>query len=201
MKNTLLIIFISLISFACKRESPCGEPYESKSYNYYLADSNKANFPYTKIDTLVFVNQDWDTAVLVNSEGVKLYTERNGINGDNNPACPKWDYFYYEKMYTRFTGKNKNFNRIDVFMEPTQYGDIITFTINTKIQFLVDPGYYPPSRQTFSIIFRGKSIYGMPYSAYDKYNENKYPNSKIITIKNEGIIAWVVNDSNTYIKQ
>lgn len=198
MKNKLLILIIAVLSFACKRESPCGEPYESKSYNYYLADSNKANFPYTKIDTLVFVNQDWDTAVLVNSDGVIEYTERKGINGDNNPACPKWDYFYYEKMYTKFTGKNKNFNRIDVFMDPSKYnfGDELTFIINGKMEYRHAVEYFnSPLQAIHPVKYRGEEVLAV------RKVFGEIPGNKIFYLKPEGIIAWFVNDSNIYIKQ
>lgn len=199
MKNKLLFLIIAVLSFACKRESPCGEPYESKSYNYYLADSNKANFPYTKIDTLVFVNQDWDTAILVNSEGVKLYTERNGINGDNNPACPKWDYFYYEKMYTKFTGKNKNFDRIDVLMEPTQYyGDHLYFAINRQFEYQHSAAYFfHPINYITPIQFKGK----LHYAVVKTSTSHPLTKSQILFDKTEGLIAYKLNDSNIYIKQ
>ncbi|MFY8190818.1 MAG: hypothetical protein ACOVK9_07615 [Bacteroidia bacterium] len=205
MKNKLLILIIAVISFACKRESPCGEPYESKSYNYYLADSNKANFPYTKIDTLVFVNQDWDTTVLVNPDGVIHYTERKGVNGDNNPACQKWDYHYYEKLYTKFTGKNKNFNRIDVQLFPQEFGsgyDYHLYTINGKMNYRrYAVNFYAQSAHRYPIHFKGEDVFGVEASHLDKFNDKEFPGSKIISLKGDGLIAWFINDSNIYIKQ
>ncbi|MDP3928840.1 MAG: hypothetical protein Q8R57_07440 [Bacteroidota bacterium] len=202
MKNKLLILIIAVISFACKRESPCGEPYESKSYNYYLADSNKANFPYTKIDTLVFVNQDWDTALLVNSDGVIHYTERKGVNGDNNPACQKWDYHYYENMYTKFIGKNKNLNRIDVQLFPQEFGsggDYLLYTINGKMIYRsYAVNFYAQSAHRFPLIYRGKEVFGVSTT---NGSDHLFPGNKIITFKGEGLIAYFINDSNIYIKQ
>ncbi|MCG9879049.1 MAG: hypothetical protein MH472_00480 [Bacteroidia bacterium] len=189
---------------ACKRENPCGEPYESKSYNYYLADSNKANFPYTKIDTLVFVNQDWDTAVLVNSDGVIESTERNAVNVDIDPACPKWNYYYYEKMYTKFTGKNKNFNRIDVFMDPSKYnfGDELTFIINGKMEYRHAVEYFnSPSQEKYQIKFKDKEVLAVRVSNSNLSTGPQYPESKILYLKGESLLAWFVNDSNIYIKQ
>ena len=202
MKNKLLNLIIAVISFACKRESPCGESYESKSYNYYLADSNKVNFPYTKIDTLVFVNQDWDTALLVKSDGVIHYTERKGVNGDNNPACQKWDYHYYENMLTKFIGKNKNFSRIDVQLFPQEFGagyDDLLFTINGTMNYLhYAVNFYAQSAHRYPLIFRGKEVFGVSTT---NGSDHLFPGNKIITFKGEGLIAYFINDSNIYIKQ
>jgi hypothetical protein len=201
MKQKLLLLYIAFSFFACKRESPCGEPYESKSYNYYLADSNKANFPYTKIDTLVFVNQDWDTAVLVNSDGVIHYTERKGVNGDNNPACQKWDYHYYENMYTKFTGKNKNFNRIDVQLFPQEFGSGYNFlwlTVNSNVNFpRYAESFYAKAAHNYQIYFKGEYKLGVITSS----DEKNFPGKKVVTLNGEGMIAYFVNDSNIYIKQ
>jgi hypothetical protein len=116
MKIKLLYITMIVIFFctqACKRSEPdCGD-LSDEITNYNIADSNKAKIPYTGTDTLVFVSNSNDTAVLI-GQGKKSFqtTTRNSIAGGD---CPKSAVNNYQNIQINFIGndstiKNINFN-------------------------------------------------------------------------------------------
>jgi len=107
MKTKLLYISIISLLFilqACKRTEPdCGDLSDVIT-NYNIADSNKAKIPYSGTDTLVFVSNSNDTAVLI-GQGKKSFQTaiRNSIAGGD---CPRNAISNYDNIKINFLSYN-----------------------------------------------------------------------------------------------
>jgi hypothetical protein len=99
MKTKLLyssLISLLFIIQACKRTEPdCGDLSDVIT-NYNIADSNKANIPYTGTDTLVFISEAGDTVTLFGQGKDAYYASvRRSIKGGD---CPRTGIENYENI-------------------------------------------------------------------------------------------------------
>jgi len=174
--NTKLIYVTAInlfLIYACKRGDPCeGMDLSPINITYNVADSNKAKIPYTGNDTLIFVSDAKDTAVLIGQGKKPSYISVNNRTGSVD--CPKYNNYNYENIDyifkdTNFIFSNFRFtiSRYDLSYMPTTS---IMLTVNnnevshTSIVYLsslvnVDD----------SIALNGKYVNGM----YWEFNSNK----------------------------
>ncbi len=181
MNTKLLYITIFSLLFilqACKRnESPCSN-YTSKSYKFLLADSTKAQIPYTGNETLMFISNQGDTAILI-GQGKNDYILNSTVNVGNDPACPKYDGYSFEYLDCEYISSNSNLFHIIYRLNIDKYNDI---RINTNLNDITEYNprlgiYNDTSRYTYSIpcgnkILLGRKIFGEketdPFFIYNK---------------------------------
>ncbi len=188
MKTKLLYISIISLLFiiqACKRnESPCSK-YTSKSYKFLLADSTKAQIPYTGNETLMFISNLGDTAILT-GQGKNDYILNSTVNVGNDPACPKYDDYSFEREEYHYRSND------DAITE-------ITLTINiSKDKFVnfniivngSNSGIYlnEQNNHTDSILLNNKY-----YSGYYLYGSNK-----ILYNENIGVLSISINNGKIW---
>jgi len=107
-KTKLLYIAIISLLFilqACKRDTDCGDLSDVIT-NYNIADSNKAKIPYTGTDTLVFVSDANDTAVLI-GQGKNTYYQIV-TKGLSSGDCPRSSVEKYETIEYYYKSVNLN---------------------------------------------------------------------------------------------
>lgn len=87
MKNEYYILLIILFLTSCKQEPTCGDLSDVVT-TYTISDSDKAKIPYTGNDTLVYISDAGDTAILI-GQGKKNYYEsvRSSLNSGD---CPRY---------------------------------------------------------------------------------------------------------------
>ncbi len=144
----ITIIFSLLFIFqACKRnESPCSN-YTSKSYKFLLADSTKAQIPYTGNETLMFISNQGDTAILT-GQGKNDYILNSTVYVGNDPACPKYDGYSYEFVDIEYKGNNENLFHIFYRLNIDKWKDEFTnVNINDISVYTAYTGLYNDTTQ------------------------------------------------------
>jgi hypothetical protein len=162
----LLMAVIAMLGIqSCGKGSPCeGRDMTDAITVYTIADSIKANIPYTGWDTLVFVSDAGDTATLY-GQGKRTYFKEsfNSTSGD----CPKQTIRRYENNDFIFWGgkglSNLSFvvyrNHLDI--NPSY--NSIKISSNDIVLDITSYGYLDSPQRIFdSIILNGiyhKGVY------------------------------------------
>jgi len=114
----LMAVIATLGIQSCGKGSPCeGRDMTDAITVYTIADSIKANIPYTGWDTLVFVSDVGDTATLY-GQGKRTYFKEN-INSTTGD-CPKRTIEKYENTEIGFIGMDQ-IHSINVNLYKTNY--------------------------------------------------------------------------------
>lgn len=158
----LLTIICLLIIYSCKRESPCSS-YTSKNFKFLLADSTKAQIPYNGNETLMFISNQGDTAILT-GQGKNNYIVKNSINVGTSPDCPQYDNYSYEYIDLDYKGNNENlfhlFLRYYAEKYNSEYTTVIINDIYTK--YKAYSGYYnDTTRYSNQINIGNKKVSGI----------------------------------------
>lgn len=170
MKAILHILLTSSFSllllqlFSCQPEENCPER-ETKYSQYYISEDDKSKIPFTGTDTLVYISNQGDTAILY-GQGKKAFIDEVVAKTSINPACPHYDYNYYENIEFLYTGKNPELNRIFIDFNASIYSPLQTnadITIGiikyaTSLGFLNYIPNYQDSVQISSIYYIGRKI-------------------------------------------
>lgn len=137
----LLVIIYLLFIFSCKRESPCSN-YTSKSYKFLLADSTKAQIPYNGNETLMFISNQGDTAVLI-GQGKNNYILKNSINVGTSPDCPQYDNYSYEYVDLDYKANNENLFHVFYRLSINKYSqNEVTVYLNNVSEYTAYLGLY-----------------------------------------------------------
>ena len=163
----LLTIICLLIIYSCKRESPCSS-YTSKNFKFLLADSTKAQIPYNGNETLMFISNQGDTAILI-GQGKINQVVTGGVNVSNDPACPKYDDYSYEYVNIEYKGNNENlfhvFYRVNSDKGNEENTNVV---INDKFEYEAYSGYYnDTSRYNIPILIKNNKVNGLKLYGID----------------------------------
>lgn len=104
MKKLIYLSTLILTFYSCSK--PCPD-YQSKTYNYLLSDSTKAQIPFIGKDTLTYISNKGDTAFLFGTEKFN-YIDSKKVNRSGSPDCPQIDNYNYEVVSVRYEGNNPN---------------------------------------------------------------------------------------------
>jgi hypothetical protein len=154
-KTKLLYIAIISLLFilqACKRDTDCGDLSDVIT-NYNIADSNKAKIPYTGTDTLVFVSDANDTAVLI-GQGKNTYYQIV-TKGLSSGDCPRTSVEKYENVDMNFEGKTTN-------------------TFAKTIQYKLFTDKENDNDEALQITYNGKLTYSQLNASNDESNYSNY---------------------------
>jgi hypothetical protein len=95
----------------CSPSEKCQEEEPSQHTEYRLSSDDKSRIPFTGTDTLIFVSNLGDTAVLY-AEGKEQYMETVSSNRNTDPGCPFFDYAYYEHIGFSWKGLHPRFRKL-----------------------------------------------------------------------------------------
>jgi hypothetical protein len=204
MKNSSLSNFILMSLLACMFFIACkkdydlceGEPDIEIQYRATLIKDDMKYFPYKGNETLTFISNNGDTAILV-GKGQLFQYPRLRYSGNND--CTNF-YHEHEIFFTEFVGDNPNFNHLRMEIFKGKYDDLSTnIYINNYNGFrsffegsygLV--GLHLPQFANQPFVFRDSTVLASLYYV-------EVPNQKFLKLffyKENGIIAFF-KDSNT----
>jgi hypothetical protein len=161
----LSILLLFMLVQSCAKESNCGDQTTITNI-YNIADSNKAKIPYTGNDTLIFISNQGDTAILIGIGRKASYiTSKKSIGSAD---CPRELIEKFEKIYFEFNTNNINFNIFNckiynfsiykstmIDMQP----DKIEVSINNEISY-VSADLLNSSNFKDSVLINGKYYKG-----------------------------------------
>jgi hypothetical protein len=186
-----LLLFL-LLFVACSKQSPCND-YTSKTFNYLLPDSTKAQIPYTGKETLTFISNQGDTAIL-KGQGKNNYMKNEKVKVSSNPECPQEDNYSYERVDIEYKGNNFNLFNVFYSLEVDKWKDKRTnvyFNQNSSNSHLAYTEYYnDTSRYNIQIQCGSKIIIGLKIQGKN--------NDPIIYNKSYGIIQIQINSNLIY---
>lgn len=162
MKTKLLYIVIICLQFiySCKRtETSCGDLSDVNTY-YNISAADKAKIPYTGTDTLVFISDENDTAMIIGMGKLSHYeTIRGSISSGD---CPRSSVDNFDNIEFNFIGLNKKFSSL-------KFKAYMYEKIKPKfpyIEILADGGYrslgsFQYSHISDSVIINGNFVVGL----------------------------------------
>jgi len=192
---SLAIIIIGITSCSKQNESPCND-YVSKIFEKNLSDSTKLNIPFTGTDTLIYISNYNDTAILY-GKGLEHYVATASALVNNDPACPQRDYYDIETLDYEFNGDNPNLNFLFLRVNYPQILEtdefITTYILNEYNRTRATFGRYSkPIYYTSPVTIKGKTYYGIYF-----YNDfDRLP--ALVYNKNYGFLQFIMNDTLTY---
>ncbi|MCA0427026.1 MAG: hypothetical protein LCH37_06280 [Bacteroidetes bacterium] len=208
----LIYLGCVLFIFACSKEKDCSKvPTKLVTGDRILPDSERTYLPYTGTETLVFVSNKGDTAILKGTGEIQKYTKERIVSTNEYPSCPQTEVHRHETLAAEFKGTNPNFShfKMEQFMSYGQYS-IFRFYYNNRMErvkteypyewdgriaFYLAKGNYELSDLAKKICFRGDSIL-----AFQNYLFSwNYPT--IIYYHNLGVIGCQVDTNTLYVLQ
>jgi len=207
--NKLRYVLILFLLYSCTKD--CSKvPTKLVTADRIIPDTERTYLPYTGTETLVFVSNKGDTAILKGTGSIQKYTKERILTRNENATCPQTNVHRHETFAAEFRGTNPNFShfKIEQFMS---YGDysIFRFYYNNKMEgvsqtypyewngriayFLARGNYYAVPNFGKKVLFRGDSIMAWPNYLYS-WN---YPT--ILYYKNMGVIGCQIDSSTLYI--
>lgn len=131
----LIYLGCVLFIFACSKEKDCSKvPTKLVTGDRILPDSERTYLPYTGTETLVFVSNKGDTAILKGTGEIQKYTKERIVSTNEYPSCPQTSVHRHETLAAEFKGTNPNFShfKIEQFMS---YGHTSSFDFITTIEW------------------------------------------------------------------
>jgi hypothetical protein len=195
--SALLCIFNIIFCFvACVKEGVNCDSYKD-SY-YYLSDDFKGKIPYKGFDTLTFISNMGDTAILY-CQGKNQNFDKESQN-QTAADCGEAKHNFYEKIEFNFEGSNSKLNNMKIefnskygrlninIMNKLCYGNIAYFTNLQTIprnQFRVKSGF-SRSNTTF-------------YLPFQTTMEKKTLKRVLSNITNDEKVADVISKNGNYL--
>jgi hypothetical protein len=198
--KTKIIYFLLLMSViamhSCSKSEPCNAKDIITYYN--LTEEQKSKIPYKGSDTLMFLSDAGDTAILW-GQGVNHYTEKistRSLTGD----CPDHEYDQIENIETNFIGNNPEFSYLIIKYKAkiSGWADDGMFNFGVLLNF----NYYSFAHLNFinnsenykdSLMYLGNHIQGVNLTDERKFFEYFYNfNHGIMRIKVAGGKVWTI---------
>ncbi len=193
MKKILLLLCAIVLFTCCNKYDPnCGQ---YKDEYYKLSNNNKTKISFKGFDTLVFISNVGDTAILY---GQAMKTTNVGFpQQTTNADCPGITE-YYEKIEIGFWGNQSELYNINFkyYVKESSGKDYLDFNINNQynftnrdLSFLNNPSAYNKD----SVMYKNNLVYG--------YNPSSDPvnSSNILYNYNYGILRIKINGGKTWI--
>ena len=170
MKLIFLLTLFVILFQSCSKESDCNDQSDMiNSYN--ISADDKSKIPFKGNDTLTYISDAGDTAILIGN-GKRAYMDVISKNiGDLE--CSRYQVDNNETIIFEYLGNNLELNRIKYKITGNKERTLIEFNIN--ILYANDYPYYFNSEKfyTDSILINGYYYSGLPkvddvfYSLYN----------------------------------
>lgn len=110
--GVLLLAAVTLA--ACQPSDPCDPNQIPINETYYLSQEDIDKIPFNKheLDTLVYVSNNNDTAILVRQPVEKSFWNAS-TNRNADPACQLWDSWKHETIAYNYKGSHYLLNNIN----------------------------------------------------------------------------------------
>jgi len=201
--KTKIIYFLLLMSViamhSCSKSEPCNAKDIITYYN--LTEEQKSKIPYKGSDTLMFLSDAGDTAILW-GQGVNHYTEKistRSLTGD----CPDHEFDQIENIETNFIGNNPEFSYLNLryksFKHHPPYGGTEQIVLSVNVMQITYQGLLQVvnniNNYTDTVTYKGNQIYGISIGTIpdDKLNFIIYNyNFGVLKIGQKNGKIWVL---------
>jgi hypothetical protein len=161
--QTQSLIIILLLFSACSKQNPCnGSNYTPKTFNYLIDDNTKAQIPYTGNETLTFISNQGDTAIL-NGQGKNNYMKKTTKNSVTSIDCPEYDNYNFEYVDVEYKGTNSNLSNLfyRVFANEYRQLEASAYLNNSHYDYNAYLSYYNNnSLYTYPVVCGNKTLFG-----------------------------------------
>lgn len=189
MKKLIYLSTLFLTIYSCSK--PCPD-YQSKTYNYFLRDSTKAQIPFNGYDTLTYISNMGDTALLIGKWKINSIDTKK-INRSGSPDCPQIDIYNYEIVNVIYLGSNPYLHTIFYSLTVDNWNDEQTiFNINYEPEFKTSSSFFNNTLSYITPINIGSQIIN------GRTVDRKDGTASFVYNKTYGILQIKMNDSLTY---
>ena len=203
LSNFILMSLLACMFFiACKKDYDLceGEPDIEIKYRAVVGADAMKLYPYKGNETLTFISNKGDTAVLVGKGQLFQYPRlRYSANND----CTDF-YDEHEILFTEFVGDNPNFNHLRLEVFNLEQAIILKPFINNKTGLgdywntsrIGLYGYYLDEFSNIKFPFKDTLVSAFRFSM--KTSLDAQFTEQLIFYREHGIIGYIPDTNNTY---
>jgi hypothetical protein len=203
LSNFILMSLLACMFFiACKKDYDLceGEPETEIKYRATLSNDDMKYFPYKGNETLTFISNKGDTAILVGKGQLFQYPKLRYSGGDD---CTNF-YDEHAILFTEFVGDNPNFNHLRLEVFNLNQAIILKPYINGRTGVydywntsgIVLPVIFKPELSNIKFNYKDSLINAFKVVMQQNTNDPNYP--RVILYQSEGIIGYQPDSSITY---
>jgi hypothetical protein len=188
----LISIFLLIIlAQSCTKDTNCGD--QSKIENsYYISADDKSKIPFKGNDTLTYISDAGDTAILIGS-GKREFIDKVRTVIGGNADCYKYNVDNNETISIEYTGDNIELNRIKYKIYGNKEKTEIEFTINSYYGITYPYNFNTPVFYTDSTMINGNFYYGRPLGLNSSNYKAQYNfNYGFLKIQINGGKVWIL---------
>ena len=186
------MFFAFLFAVILLSVTSCTKCPVSNTYNFYLSDTIKTQISYTGNDTLVYVSNYKDTAILY-GQGITQSFDREFFP-HKSADCDTYDNYYLEELKYTYRGKNSNFNYFGFVLYGRTFSE---YGKDEWIRTYLISDYFAPKIRMYLSRFNNEEIYNYLVKIKNK-DYFGVAHEKTIYNKKYGFLQININDTLTY---
>jgi hypothetical protein len=201
MKRLFYWIFLLFI-LSCSKKDPCDGVEKIQITGYKnLDESQKQLMPYQGNETLLFISNKGDTALLRGTGNLQEY-RRLKLSGSGF-YCGEEHYDSYQFLAAEYKGDNPKFNQLIITIFKDLWSDpLLRFNCNndnshqnifdgSSIAALNDPRFFP-----FKFFYKGDSVITTKITLFE--NNTSLNGSYLVYQPFKGIIGYQLDSNTTF---
>ncbi len=160
--KTKLLSIIGLIMLFenCTKDANCGDQSDIVN-TYYISADDKSKIPFKGNDTLTYISDAGDTAILFGS-GKREFIDQIRKDISGNADCPRSTVDNNETISIEYTGDNIELNRIKYKIYGNKERTEIEFKFNAQYGIYYPYYFNSPKFYNDTTLINGVLYYGLP---------------------------------------
>ncbi len=188
--KVLFVLMAFGLLLSCSKDTGCGNANDIVN-NYNISADDKSKIPFKGNDTLVYISDVGDTAVLVGTGKIVFIDQvRKDISG--NADCPKYSVDNNETISIEYTGDNNELNKLKYKIYGNMEKTEIEFTFNNFYGITYPYNFNTPVFYTDSVSIGNQFYIGRPLGLNS-------PNYKALYNYNYGFLKIQISGSKTWL--
>jgi hypothetical protein len=155
---SILILFI--LAQSCTKDASCNGQRDTVN-SYYISADDKSKIPFKGNDTLVYISNAGDTAILIGN-GKRAFIDKVQTVIAGNADCYIYNVDYNETISIEYVGNNIELNKIKYKIYGNKERTEIEFEFNTQYGIYYPYYFNSPKFYNDSTLISGVLYYGLP---------------------------------------
>ncbi len=189
--KTKLLCIIGLIMLFenCSKEPSCSDQSDIVNSNYISAD-DKSKIPFKGNDTLTYISDAGDTAILIGS-GKREFIDKVRTVIGGNADCYKYNVDNKEAIIIEYNGSNSELNTIGYALIAAKDKTRLNYTINNYTGSLTPYYFNEVTFYTSNVVINNKNFTGRQINLLDSVN--------LIYNRDFGFLKFVFNGGKIWL--
>jgi hypothetical protein len=162
------ILLLFLLAQSCTKDANCGDQSDIVN-SYYISADDKSKIPFKGNDTLTYISDAGDTALLFGS-GKREFIDQIRKNISGNADCPRSTVDNNETISIEYNGNNNELNNVKYKIVASQDKTRLIYTINNYMGSLTPYYFNEVSFYTSDVMINNKNYKGRQINLLDSVN-------------------------------